>query len=391
LERDNVAEVTCFKCHGKGFLPQFSGIKGGVCFTCHGKGVLNPLSFQRLEMHSDDNRKFQKFLTGVSTKDLIATVRELTREQFQKLGEKNGRLIKYELHDRAEALGVEVDSLNLSKTVKNTEEALNKLEKEMPKPWEKTGYGKFAEEVPVHWLTKFQGNSLRRDDKEMDKFAEELKKDGLKDPVMVIIGQEDRKVSIGEGNHRTFAFLRAGLDKVPVRVVRNRTNPGGVFYDKMHTIPTDDYVKGDLKPSEVFDTYYDGKDLTEYTPENLQKLGHTKLDINIKDNYFVPRFGKSGFIKEYYSKQKESVPKSLIDSINKALAELKDLDVDSLGTEVIMKNEADLEWIDSEKGIASLNAQDFLKGLHDRIEQEKRWQDLDNDADYEDDFDDDGE
>lgn len=364
-----MSQISCFRCKGTGKLPEYSWNKGGVCFTCGGDGQLNPLSMQKVEMHEKDISKFMKH---VSTRDLVSLITDGDVTRYQKLPEKTQMTLRVELRERARKLDIDPKDYigNTKKMLNDMVKKLEDLEDSMPKPWKDKPYGKYAEEIPVHWLTKFQGNSLRRDDEEMDKFAEQLKKEGLQDPVMVIIGQEDRRISIGEGNHRTFAFLRAGLDKVPVRVVRNRTNSGGVFYDKMDAIPQFDYVKGDLKPSEVFNTYYDGGDTTPFTDENLKKVGHDKLDINVERMFFSDRW-KPDFAKKFYTKMGEEVPKNIVKLFNDALAEAKELGIANYIIDHALQEEGDMEWVSKDDGIVSVDLPKALEKLNDRISDEK--------------------
>jgi hypothetical protein len=261
----SVPTSTCLKCEGTGKLKEYSWNKGGICFECGGDGKVTTLSTHKFNKQEDP----RKFLKHVSTRDMIDMIKSGSGKinSYDKMIDFRREMLK-----RAEKLGLDYDfGVDAMELINSTEKALDKAEKDMPTPWKKGAYnqaGKVAE-VPAHWLSKFQGNSLRRDSSEMKEFAEKLKEEGLKDPVMIIIGQEDRRVSIGEGNHRTFAFIEAGLDKVPARVVRQRTNSGGVYYDKMERVPQYDYFKADASPEEVFDTFWDADYLPEEPSEEV--------------------------------------------------------------------------------------------------------------------------
>jgi ParB-like nuclease domain len=191
-----------------------------------------------------------------------------------------------ELKDRAKNFyGVDTSKYpSFSDLGKEVVKELDKREKAMPETYKKSPYYKAGKVslVPVHWLQKFQGNSLRRDSKEMREFADELMQDGLEDPVMIIIGQEDRRVSIGEGNHRTFAHIQAGLDYVPARVARQVKNIRGAYYDKMSRVPEDDYFPADSSPENVFDTFYDHGDMPkEPEPEPEEDFDDDDFDDDI--------------------------------------------------------------------------------------------------------------
>lgn len=269
-----MAQETCFKCKGKGKIEQYSWNKGGICFTCGGDGKVNTFSTIKLNKMTEYG-DMRDYALHSSTRDL-ATL--FASGDFAKLEDAQLRAVRKVFRDRAD----EVFDINARDFAFATTEdigdtvlkELDKREKEMPETYKKSAYYKAGKVslVPVHWLQKFQGNSLRRDHNEMKQFAEQLLEEGLQDPVMIIIGQEDRKVSIGEGNHRTFAHIMAGVDNIPARVIRQRTNEGGVYYDRMSNVPKDDYFKGDAKPEEVFDTFYDHAELpAEPEPEPVEE------------------------------------------------------------------------------------------------------------------------
>lgn len=273
-----MAQVPCHRCGGDGKLPQFNWNKGGICFTCGGDGKVNTFSTIKLNKMTMKS-EMRDYLKHSSNRDIASIF--ITGENF-KLKDTQHIEMRAELKQRAnDFYGIDTskvpDAKELAKTVLAE---LDKREKAMPESYKKSPYfqaGKVSL-VPVHWLQKFQGNSLRRDKSEMREFANQLLEEGLKDPVMMIIGQQDRRVSIGEGNHRTFAHLYAGLDYVPVRVSRQQKNEGGmtVYYDKMSAVPKDDYFKADASPEEVFDTFYDHSDIPEEPKpsvlENTQKV-----------------------------------------------------------------------------------------------------------------------
>jgi ParB-like nuclease domain len=189
-----------------------------------------------------------------------------------------------------------------------------------PSPWKDDAYAKAGKVslVPVKWLKKFQGNNLRRDDAQMKEFAEKLKTEGLREPISLTIGQQDRRVSVGEGNHRMFAMEMNGEEFVPVRVVRTQKNLGGKYYDKMSQVPQYDYFPADANPLQVFDTFDDG----DYLPEDPdEKAVNKQYDLK-------------------YEKMKEEEDDSLgIDFDN-----LDDFDFDSIDLD-------DLEDDDFEEGL----------------------------------------
>jgi hypothetical protein len=261
-----VPTAPCIKCEGTGYIKKYDWNKGGVCFECGGDGKVTTFStikLNRMTMKSE----MRDYITHSSNRDIASIFAD--GGNF-KLKETQHIEMRRELRDRAiEFYGMNPDSYGSTKELgKAVLDELTRREKAIPDTYKKSPYysaGKISL-VPVHWLKKFQGNPLRRDDDEMQDFAEQLQKEGLKDPVMIIIGQQDRRVSVGEGNHRMNAFIKAGLDYVPARVSRQQRNDGRgtYYYDKMERVPSDDYFKADASPEEVFDTF---QDKGEYPPE----------------------------------------------------------------------------------------------------------------------------
>jgi ParB-like nuclease domain len=261
-----VGKKPCMKCGGDGYIPQYSWNANGICFECDGTGYVTEITIDKINKRRD----IEGYMNHVSTRDLLESLID-AKKQGKRVIPTNSTTVMREVTKRLKRFGIkfELYSPGALNSIERGLQALDKLERETPQPWKKSAYvsaGK-VDEVPVHWLKKFQGNPLRRDKAGMTEFAWKLKSEGLEEPILIIIGQEDRRVSIGEGNHRTFAFEEAGFDKIPARVMRQRTNPSGVYYDKMDKVPVDDYFKGDASPKEVFDTYYDADSLPKLTPK----------------------------------------------------------------------------------------------------------------------------
>ena len=126
----------------------------------------------------------------------------------------------------------------------------------IPEPWKDNKYYKLGlvAEVPLSWLIRYQGNRLRMRRYEFEKLVEDIKTNGIEEPVMIFIGQKDRTVTLGEGNHRMMAAMMAGLKSIPARVIRNQYAEG-VSNNKMSRVPVDDYFPADASPLDVFDEF----------------------------------------------------------------------------------------------------------------------------------------
>ncbi len=83
---------------------------------------------------------------------------------------------------------------------------------------------------------------------------ESLQREGFREPLVMLIGQKDRKAVLCEGNHRLAAAKSLGLKAVPVRVWRYRKcSVAAAKPAAMSRVPTDDYFPEESRPSDVFD------------------------------------------------------------------------------------------------------------------------------------------
>lgn len=308
--------------------------------------------------------EMRDYLTHSSNRD-IATL--FTSGEFAKLQPTQQTEARYELKDRAKNYyGIDVDSHSSTEGIANEVIAkLDKLEKEMPKPYEKNGYftsGKVSL-VPVHWLKKFQGNSLRRYEEQMQEFSEELVRDGLKEPVMISIGQHDRQVSVGEGNHRMNAFIMAGLDFVPARVLRSNTNWGGQtqFYDKMSRVPLNEYYQGDASPDEVFDTYYDKGDIPTLDVKAMKKMKYDEAEIPVFTKGDGVRFGGE-VPKGIFGKQFSKVSKTLLKQFNEMTETYEKYGGEESITYSAILDEA-VEWYSKKDGMMIIDVEKAIEDL----------------------------
>lgn len=113
----------------------------------------------------------------------------------------------------------------------------------------------YVDLVPTRWLADLRGNALRND---VTDLMADIKENGVRSPVHIIVGQKDRYARIGEGNHRIEAALRLKLKSLPamVFVYQNAQNRGIGQYshwvDSDLLIPVEGYVPAEMKPSKVF-------------------------------------------------------------------------------------------------------------------------------------------
>lgn len=124
---------------------------------------------------------------------------------------------------------------------------------EREEPWQRRTYNTMGlvALIPLSMALAFRGNRLGKSDPAQ--IAREIEEEGLREEVIFEIGQQDRKVSLGEGNHRAQAFELLGRLWIPARVMRRQWNEEGRVFDRMAAVPRDAYFPGDANPRSVFD------------------------------------------------------------------------------------------------------------------------------------------
>jgi len=119
--------------------------------------------------------------------------------------------------------------------------------------------------VPTHTLVGMHGNATDHEGIERHKQAL-LSGKGFTDPVMVEFDHRNKRIVLGEGNHRVEAARELGISHVPTRVARSRISDDDMEY--MHRkggSPVDidpgpspfankheDYWPSDIHPSHLF-------------------------------------------------------------------------------------------------------------------------------------------
>ena len=118
--------------------------------------------------------------------------------------------------------------------------------------------------VPTHTLAGMHGNETDREGIDRHKQAL-LSGKGFTDPVMVEFDHRNKRMVLGEGNHRVEAAKELGISHVPTRVVRSHLSDDDMEY--MHRkggspvdidpgpspfARHDDYWPSDIHPSYLF-------------------------------------------------------------------------------------------------------------------------------------------
>lgn len=289
----------CFRCEGEGFLVEFSHIKGGVCFTCGGDGVVE--TYPPRKTKEMDKMEYREFVSYMTTEDVQKTeFKNLDEEQRETIHkhmlDKANRMMKSGLFSSGEKKLVEGMKEPSEKNFETLrKEILPSMQKHLvdsiPRPYEDSPYFKkgVITMVPTAWAMKFQGNRLRYD--VGTELLDSIVKGGLAEVPYFSIGQQDRHVKVGEGNHRMNVYHELGLDFIPMRVMRTQLGEesGSHAYDKMSRVPKNDYFKADASPAEVFDTFYDGGEYRDVVkaPEDTAKEAVLKLIQTYSDDDFL--------------------------------------------------------------------------------------------------------
>jgi ParB-like nuclease domain len=108
------------------------------------------------------------------------------------------------------------------------------------------------EMVPISWLRKLPGNTLREP---TDALKASIQSEGVKTPLIINVGKNSRTAQLGEGNHRLAALEELGHTHAPVRVTVGsewgKGKPNSNFDADIIPQP-DRYFSSDAAPSEVF-------------------------------------------------------------------------------------------------------------------------------------------
>jgi len=126
----------------------------------------------------------------------------------------------------------------------------------MDNPW----YAQRVEELPIEFVQQFIGNSLRKSEKQIMELQQDIFCNGFLHPVTLVVSRFDKRVYLGEGNHRLEIAKRLGLRTIPTMVglykyaEKPTSGYGSVIYPWLNPIIEDlDFYTN--KPSDVFTRY----------------------------------------------------------------------------------------------------------------------------------------
>ncbi len=125
-----------------------------------------------------------------------------------------------------------------------------------------------VELVPTDWLYQYHGTdvTLLTEIKDgsvvtMEELWENIKREGLHDPVIIRIGIKNKKFRLEAGNHRIYVLHTYGILFTPATVqiqdwcgpdAENVMNTGTHNFDFLQPITLTEFAHGYTKPSTVF-------------------------------------------------------------------------------------------------------------------------------------------
>jgi hypothetical protein len=116
-------------------------------------------------------------------------------------------------------------------------------------PWHET-----TEMVPTEHMLRYRDVDREEQEKypgQLHEQRESIKKEGIKEPLILIYGKADQTATLGEGNTRLANAHALGISHVPVRVVRWSGPRNGAKVPKPPVGDRTGYIPGDLSPSDL--------------------------------------------------------------------------------------------------------------------------------------------
>lgn len=156
-------------------------------------------------------------------------------------------------------------------TWKNSQAYEDGLVGEVPIDWLWQFRNKKRGEMPPNWddlkvREKYEGRELeaKNERENIERIKKDILENGLISPLHLVVGKDDERVSLEEGNHRLVALKELGYEKVPIIVYISEFTFSGIEY--FTDVQKTKYFPSRANPINVF------PDLKGYTPEpRLQK------------------------------------------------------------------------------------------------------------------------
>ncbi|MFF2532211.1 ParB N-terminal domain-containing protein [Brevibacillus sp. NPDC058079] len=90
--------------------------------------------------------------------------------------------------------------------------------KRLLEPWRINGYTKagMVKELPISWVEQFIGKPILKTVQAKETLKEDIERNGLKNPIVLLVGQKDRRLRIKTGHTRLAIYKEIGYDSIPV-------------------------------------------------------------------------------------------------------------------------------------------------------------------------------
>ncbi len=126
----------------------------------------------------------------------------------------------------------------------------------MKEPWRNDTYSHVTELVRVSFMDTFKEfdrlKKTWKPDGYLQELANDIKKNGIKDPLIASYNPTNQEILLIEGNHRLAVAKMLGITHLPLRIVRSRYTVGTYIPNGLSYKTAIGHINGDLKPSEVF-------------------------------------------------------------------------------------------------------------------------------------------
>lgn len=125
-------------------------------------------------------------------------------------------------------------------------------------------YDNYTELVDINLINQIPKGELHNSKEYFDKLKEDIKKNGMEEPICVLYFYKDNTATLGEGHHRLEIANQLNMEKVPVKVIvdwrgNTRWNNGNINNEIYHPPKKLDiegykgrnYYPTYIKPSEI--------------------------------------------------------------------------------------------------------------------------------------------
>jgi hypothetical protein len=128
------------------------------------------------------------------------------------------------------------------------------------------------QELSLEEINKIPKGRLHRSEESQQSLVEDIQKNGIKEPIVLIYNAKENTLRVQEGHHRIDAANKLGINNIPTKIQ--------VEWDKQHPSSIDKY-----NPNQPLDLV--GYEKRNYKPSNIgiEELGFTTTEKSISEAY----------------------------------------------------------------------------------------------------------